>query len=266
MSAGVEKRRSKWMPSTRASVVRTCNAPRSGIATAASSPIPTTSEPPAGGTRVRIRSTRARSPASATRSPVALPGELNGARLPDHGHLDLARVFEFILDAARDVLRQPDRLLVGDALAFDDDTDFASGLEREGLGDPFERIGDAFEFFQAFDVRLENVAPGTRARRRDRVGGLYDHCFERRPVDVHVVRGDRHQDRFAFAVLPQEVKSKLQVRALQIAIDRLANVVQERGPRGDVAVEPDFLCHDAGEKCDFLRMVQDVLSVAGSEL
>src|SRR3954466_9810156 len=138
MSAGVEKRRSKWMPSIRASVVRTCNAPRSGIATAASSPIPTTSELPPGGTRVRIRSIRARSPASATRSPVALPGELNGARLPDHGHFDLTGVFELVFDAARDVLRQPDGLLVGDPLAFDDDTDFASGLERKGLGDSFE--------------------------------------------------------------------------------------------------------------------------------
>src|SRR3954471_19407741 len=138
MSAGVENRRSKWTPSTSASVVRTWNAPRSGTATAASSPIPTTSAFPAGGTRVRIRSTRARSPASATRSPVALPGELNGARLPDHRHLDLARVFELVLDAPRDVLREPYGLFVGDTLAFDDDTDFASRLEREGLGDPFE--------------------------------------------------------------------------------------------------------------------------------
>src|SRR5436190_7239611 len=138
MSAGVENRRSKWTPSTSASVVRTWNAPRSGTATAASSPMPTTSEVPAAGTRLRIRSTRARSPASATRSPVALPGELNGARLPDHGYLDLARVFELVFNAARDVLREPDRLLVGDALAFDDDADFAAGLEREGLGDPLE--------------------------------------------------------------------------------------------------------------------------------
>src|SRR3954453_10965515 len=140
MSEGEENRRSKWTPSTSASVVRTWNAPRSGTATAASSPIPTTSALPAGGTRVRIRSTRARSPASATRSPVALPGELNGARLPDHRHLDLARVFELVLDASRDVFREPDSLLVGNPFAFDDDADFASGLEREGLRDALKGV------------------------------------------------------------------------------------------------------------------------------
>ena len=43
-----------------------------------------------------------------------LPGVVDGARLADDGDLDLARVLELVLDAARDVLRQPDRFLVGD--------------------------------------------------------------------------------------------------------------------------------------------------------
>src|SRR6476620_3815926 len=127
------------MPSTSASVVSTCSAPRSGAATAASSPMPTTSERSAAGTRLRIRSIRARSPASATRSPVALPGELNGARLPDHRYLDLAWILQLVLDPACDVLRQPDGFLVGYAFAFNDDADFATGLECKGLGHSFER-------------------------------------------------------------------------------------------------------------------------------
>ena len=56
------------------------------------------------------------------------------------------------------------------------------------------------------------------------------------------------------------------MRALQVAVDRLADVVQERGARRDVAVEAELLRHDAGEERDFERVVQDVLPVARAEL
>src|SRR6266550_5235233 len=128
MSAGLEKRRSKCMPSTRASVVSTWRAPLSGAATAASSPIPMRSPGGAGGTRRRIRAISARSPVSETRWVLfltgELPGELNGPCLPDHRDLDLARILQLVLDAARDILRQPHRLLVRDPIAFDDNPDF----------------------------------------------------------------------------------------------------------------------------------------------
>ena len=74
------------------------------------------------------------------------------------------------------------------------------------------------------------------------------------------------QHRLALAVLAQEIEAELEMRALQVAVDRLADVVQERRARGDVAVEAEFLGHDAGEERDFARVVQHVLSVAGAEL
>ena len=74
------------------------------------------------------------------------------------------------------------------------------------------------------------------------------------------------QDRLRFAVLAQEVEAELEVRALEVAVDGLADVVQERGAGGDVGVEPELLRHDAGQERDFLRVVQDVLAVAGAEL
>src|SRR5215831_6092507 len=104
MSPGDENLRSKCTPSTKASVVRTCSAPRSGEATAASSPMPTSSAESGGGSRRRIRSISSRSPTSETRWALALPGELNGARLPDHGHLDLAWILELVLDPSGDIL------------------------------------------------------------------------------------------------------------------------------------------------------------------
>ena len=101
-----------------------------------------------------------------------------------------------------------------------------------------------------FTYRLEDVPPRAGPRGGDGVGRLDHHRFERRPVDVHVMRRDRLQHRLALAVLAQDVEPELEVRPLQIAIDRLADVVQERGARGDRAVEAQLLGHDAGEERD----------------
>ena len=99
--------------------------------------------------------------------------------------------------------------------------------KRERLRHALERIGDLLELFQPLHVRLENVAARTGPRGRDRVGRLHDHRLERRPVDVHMVRRHRHDHGFALAVLAQQIDADLQVRALQLAVDRLAAVVQK---------------------------------------
>ena len=78
-----------------------------------------------------------------------------------------------------------------DLLALDQDADLAARLQRERLRDALERVGDPLELLEPLDVRLEDVAARARPRRRDRVGRLHEHRLERRPVDVHVVRGDR---------------------------------------------------------------------------
>src|SRR5687768_9091203 len=104
MSARLENRRSKCMPSTSASVVRTWKAPRSGTTTAASSPGATIREGGAAGSRCRIWWISARSPGRVSPDEAGLPGDLNGARLPDHRDLDLSRILQLILDAPGDVL------------------------------------------------------------------------------------------------------------------------------------------------------------------
>src|SRR3954470_6633275 len=212
MSAGELRRRSKWTDSTTASVVRISSAPRSGTATAASSPIPTVSHGGGAGTRARIASMTPRS--------ESLSRVFDGPCFTDDGDLDLTGIFQLVLDALGDVLREPHGLFVADAVALDDDADLAAGLEGERLRDALERVGDAFELLEALHVRLEDVAPRAGARRRDRVGGLDDHRLERRPVDVHVMRGDGLEDGLALAVLAQEVQAELEVRALQVAVDR----------------------------------------------
>ena len=57
-----------------------------------------------------------------------------------------------------------------------------------------------------------------------------------------------------------------EVRALHLAVDRLADVVQERRAHGDVRVEADLPRHDAGQPRDLRRVGQHVLAVAGAVL
>ena len=111
---------------------------------------------------------------------------------------------------------------------------------------------------------MSRRAPGPR--RGNRVGRLHDHRFERRPVDVHVVGRHRHHHRFALAVLAEEVDADLEVRALHLAVDRLADVVQERRADGDVRVDAELPGHDAREARDLGGVIEHVLAVAGAEL
>src|SRR3954451_24894852 len=203
MSPGELSRRSKCTDSTRESVVRISSAPRSGFAPAASSPIPTASHAGAV-TRARMDAMRSRSPVP-SRVDGWLTRVFDSPCFTDDGDLDLARVLELVFDPLSDVLREPDGLLVADAIAFDDNADLAARLQRERLRHALERIGDALELFEAFDVGLEDVAPGAGASRGDGVRRLHDHRFERRPVDIHVMRRDGLQDRLALPVLAQEV-------------------------------------------------------------
>src|SRR5439155_19371959 len=94
------------------------------------------------------------------------------ARLADDGDLDLARILELVLDAPRDVLREPDGFFIGDLLAFDHDADLAARLQRERLRDALERVSDAFELLEPPHIRLEDVASSAGPRRGHGVRGL----------------------------------------------------------------------------------------------
>src|SRR5687767_10764012 len=272
IASGGEKRRSKCTPSTRASVVITSSAPRSGSMTAASSPGPTITHD-GDARRELILRISSRSPItdtvgaiSLTLAPSALFRVFDSPCFANDRDLDLSGVLQLVLDAPGDVLRQPDRFLVGDLLALDQDPDLTSGLERERLRHPLERIGDVFELLEAPDVGLEDVAPGAGPGRGDRVGGLHEHCLERRPVDIHVMGGDRQYDRLALPVLAQQIHAELEMRPFHLAIDRLADVVEERRPCGDVLVDPELARHEPGEERDLLRVTQDVLPVTRAVL
>src|SRR5436309_1325180 len=78
-------------------------------------------------------------------TPQPLLRVINRPHLADYSHFDLSRILQLRLDLARDVLRQPDGLLVADLLRVHDDAKLAPGLDGEALGDALHLIGDRLE-------------------------------------------------------------------------------------------------------------------------
>src|SRR5436190_14455158 len=113
---------------------------------------------------------------------------LDRARLPDDGHLDLARELELLLDLARDLVREQRRGVVVELARRHHDADLASGLHRVHLVHAGVAGGDLLEVAQPRDVLLERLPTGAGPRARKRVGRLDDHRFDRLRLDLVVVR------------------------------------------------------------------------------
>src|SRR5687768_5925030 len=126
MASGGVNRRSKWTPSTSASTLSTSRRLRFGSTTAASSPMPTVSQAGGGWSRARIRAMSSASERSEMSMERRLLGVVDGPGLANHRDLDLAGILELVLDAAGDVLGEPDGFLVGDLFTLDHDADLAA--------------------------------------------------------------------------------------------------------------------------------------------
>src|SRR6476661_989226 len=67
---------------------------------------------------------------------------VGGPRLPDHRHLDLARVLELLLDLAGDLVAEQDRAVVVERARHDHHADLAAGLHGVDLVDAVVAGGD----------------------------------------------------------------------------------------------------------------------------
>ena len=110
----------------------------------------------------------------------------------------------------------------------DEDAHFAAGLDGEGLVDAAEAGRDALQRLEALDVGLERLHARAGTAAADRVGDLHDERLQRarrRPL-----RGGPRCSarRLRDAVAPGQLGAEDGVRALQLAVDRLADVVQQR--------------------------------------
>ena len=134
-----------------------------------------------------------------------------------------------------------------DLLRLDHDADLAAGLHGVGLLDALVRVGDRLELLEPLDVALERLAAGTGASGRDGVGGLHEDGLDGLRLDVAVVRLDGVDDRLGLVHPAGEVGADDGVRALDLVVDGLAEVVQQAGALGELHVDAELGGHDAGE-------------------
>src|ERR1700693_179984 len=196
-------------------------------------------------------------------SPLSLLSEFDDAGLTDHRHLDLDRIAELAFDSLCDIAGENLGAAVVDGVRLDDDADLPARLDRERLLDAFERIGDAFQFFEPLDVGGQRFAAGARAGCRDRIAGHCQNRLEAGWLDVHVVGGDCVHQRVWLAESFEEFSADDGVGPLDLMVDRLPDVVQQAGLTGQRHVGADLGRRHSAEEGDLLAVGQDVLSVAG---
>ena len=110
-------------------------------------------------------------------------------------------------------------------------------------------------------VILQDLAPGTRARGGERVGRVDEDRLDRRRIVIAVVALHRVNDLALLAVLLEHLTSELEVRSFHLAIDRLADIVQETAALRDRVVHAELHRHQRGELRDLERMHEHVLPV-----
>ena len=126
------------------------------------------------------------------------------------------------------------------------------------------RVGDLLELLEALDVGLRALAARAWARRRDGVRGHDELVEDGVGLDVGVVRLDGVDDLGALAVATGEVGTDDGVRALNLVVDGLADVVEQAGTLGGRRVEPELGGHDAAELGHLARVLEHVLTEGGA--
>src|SRR5450756_2034696 len=197
---------------------------------------------------------------------LRLLGDVDGAALADHGDPDLARVVELVLDVPGDLAGQQRRGVVVDLGRLDHHAHLVARLHGEAFLHALLALGDALQRLEPLDVVLERLAAGAGPRRGDGVGGLHEDGLDSLRLDVLVVRLDGVAHALRLAVLLAELLRDVGVRAVDLVVHGLADVVQQAGALGDLDVGAQLGGHDAGEMSHLDGVVEHVLAVAGAVL
>ena len=182
----------------------------------------------------------------------------------DDRDLDLAWVGNAVFDFRADVLGHLDGFGIAHLLGDDHDADLAAGLHRIGLRDAVILLGDGFQGLDALDVGLEGFAAsaGTRGgkgiRGRDEIGD------DEAGGDVAVVALDRVEDDLGLAISLREFITELDVGPFLLEVDGFSDVMEQTGAAGEVGIEAEFPCHEAGKIGDFHRMGQSILAIGSA--
>ena len=131
-------------------------------------------------------------------------------------------------------MRDQRRPLVVDLAGVDHHPHLAARLHRVDLLHPGVARGERLEVAQPRHVVLERVATSAGPGAREGVGRLHDHRLDRAWLDLVVMGLDRVGDGLALAVAAGQAGADQRMGALHLVVDRLADVVQQRRPPGDL--------------------------------
>jgi len=152
---------------------------------------------------------------------------LHGARLAHDGDADLAGEAELRFDAFGDIPCHQLSSGVVDLLRFDQDPNLAAGLDGVRLLDARERVGDLFELFEPLHVSLERFPARPWARSRDRVRGYQQERLDGVRFLVVVVCTHGVHDLSRNPVPLEQIRPDHRMRALDLVVDGLADVVEQ---------------------------------------
>src|SRR5207302_2412251 len=103
----------------------------------------------------------------------------------------------------------------------------APGLDGEALRYALHLVRDRLQPLQAVYVVLEDLTPRAGARRRQRVGRVHQDRLDRGRIVVTVVALHGVDDLALLAVLVEHLPSELEMRPFHLAVDGLADIVQQ---------------------------------------
>ena len=159
---------------------------------------------------------------------------------------------------------QKQHRVVRNLIRVDDDADLASGLNGVRAGNAGRFVGDALQLFKTLDIVFEIFAARAGAGGRNSVRRLNEAGDHGLGFHVAVVRFNRVDDAGRFLVLLGEVYTDLDMAALDLVVDRLADIMQQAGAAGGDRIEPKLARHHAGDMRDLDRVHQHVLTIAGT--
>lgn len=141
-------------------------------------------------------------------------------------NLDLTGIFEFAFNFLRDIFSKKHRLIIVDLIGFDHNSDFSARLNRERFFNAFKLRRDSFELFEPLDIIRACFAPCARSCAGDCVCRLNKYRLYALRFYVAVMRLNTVDDVFVLFVLLRKVYADLNMRAFDLEVDSLTDIVQ----------------------------------------
>jgi hypothetical protein len=107
-----------------------------------------------------------------------------------------------------------------------DHAQFSARLDRKGLFDALEALGDRFEFFHAFDVAFERFASSTRSRSAAGICGGNEESVRKFRGELIVVSECGVDDMLVLPGSFEQIGSNLWVAAFEFVVGGFADIVE----------------------------------------